>query len=202
LIIKNFKAYYDERKALKEILESNIFNKTKTFLTRNFSFDEYKSKIPVIGDGIYSNSNELIDLTIKKDLIPIFKIKEPLHNNIKSKQRKLVKETCENYKDIFKKRFHIEGFFGNVKNKLHCYVNASSYEVAKTLVYAKFLAWLLVVFYLFYFLKKNLIHAIFFIKKVLFLIFFIEHSQISLTRGIKFYILSIPKREAGFWGDD
>ena len=173
-MIQNFKAYYDERKALKEILKSNIFNKAKSILINNFSFDEYENRIPIIGDGIYSNSNELIDLTIKKDLLPIFKIKKPLHNKIKSKERLLVKEIYESYKDtIFKKRFNIEGFFGNVKNKFNCFVNAVTYEVAKTLVYAKVLAWLLVVFYLFYFLEKNLIHAILiFIKKLYFSFFF------------------------------
>ena len=147
MIIRNFKAYYDERKALREIIKINIFNKTKSFLIKNFSFEKYKNKIPLIGDGIYSNSNELIDLTIKKDLLPVFKIKKPLHNEIKSNQRKLVKEIYENHKDLFKKRFHIEGFFGNIKNKLNCFVNATTYEVAKTLVYAKFLASLLVIFY-------------------------------------------------------
>ncbi|GAB6045210.1 hypothetical protein JCM11957_15190 [Caminibacter profundus] len=91
MIIRNFEAYYDERKALKGILTDNIFNKAKTFLIRNFSFGEYENKIPIIGDGIYSNSNELIDLTIEKDLLPIFRIKKPLHNEIKSTQRQLVK---------------------------------------------------------------------------------------------------------------
>ena len=154
MIIRNFEAYYDERKALKEILIDHIFDKTQKFLIKNFSFDEYENKIPIIGDGIYSNSNELIDLTIEKDLLPIFKIKKPLHNNIKSKQRKLVKEIYENHKDLFKTRFNIEGHFGNVKNKFNCYVNAVTYEVAKKLVYAKFLAYLLVVFLylLFYFI--------------------------------------------------
>ena len=168
MIIRNFKAYYDERKALREILKSNIFKKTKSFLIKNFSFEKYKNKIPVIGDGIYSNSNELIDLTIKKDLLPIFKIKKPLHNEIKSKERRLVKEIYENNKDLFKKRFHIEGFFGNIKNKLNCFVNASSYKVAQTLVYAKFLARLLVIFLFLYFihliLHKKLFFSHFFIK--------------------------------------
>ena len=123
-MIQNFKAYYDERKALKEIFKSNIFNKAKSFLMKNFSFDEYENKIPLLGDGVYSSSNELIDLTLKEKFIPIFKIKEALRNNIKSKQRKLVKEIYEKNKDLFNKRFHIEGLFGNGKNKFHCYVNA------------------------------------------------------------------------------
>ena len=141
--------------------------------------DLYENKIPLIGDGIYSNSNELIDLTLNKSLLPIFKIKKPLHNEIKSKQRKLIKEIYENNKDLFKKRFHIEGHFGNVKNKFNCYVNAATYKVAKTLVYAKFLAWLLVYFYLFYlYLKKVIKNNIFnfYFHKKLFLLFFIERA--------------------------
>jgi len=95
-------------------------------------FEKYNNKIPLLGDAIYSNSNELINLTLKKDLIPVFKIKKPLHNEIKSKERKLVKEIYDKYKNsLFKKRFDIEGFFGNVKNKFFCFVNASTQEVAK-----------------------------------------------------------------------
>ena len=170
-MINNFQAYYDERKALKEILKSNIFNKAKLSLIRNFSFDEYEKKIPILGDGIYSNSNEIIDLTFEKELLPIFKIKKPLNNNIKSKQRKLVKKIYEKHKGLFKKRFHIEGFFGNIKNKLHCFVNAATYEVAKKLVYAKFLARLLVVFYFFYYYICNNNLSLL-SKKIFFYIFF------------------------------
>ncbi len=156
LIIKNFEAYYDERKALRKIFEDGVFNKVKSFLINYFSFEKYENIIPILGDGIYSNSNELIDLAIKKDLLPIFKIKKPLHNEIKSKERKFVKKIYEKYKnDLFKKRFNIEGFFGNVKNKLNCYVNAVTYNVAKSLVYAKFLARLLVVFLFYIFFERT-----------------------------------------------
>jgi len=90
---------------------------------------------------MYSNSNELIDLSFTKGLLPIFKIKKPLHNDIKSPQRKKVKEIYDKYKNsIFRQRFNIEGIFGNVKNKFNCYVNAVTFEVAKNLVYMKFLA--------------------------------------------------------------
>jgi len=183
LMIKNFQAYYDERKALKEILKDNMFNKAKSFLNSVFSFEKYNNKIPLLGDAIYSNSNELIDLTLKKDLIPVFKIKKPLHNEIKSKERKLVKEIYDKYKNsLFKKRFHIEGFFGNVKNKFFCFVNASTQKVAKTLVYAKFLARLLVVFLFYIFhLKKFILFSVFNITlfkiNKLFFYFFFEHSQ-------------------------
>jgi len=57
LIIRNFEAYYDERKALKEILIDHIFDKTQKFLIKNFSFDEYENKLPIIGDGIYSETS-------------------------------------------------------------------------------------------------------------------------------------------------
>jgi len=53
-MIKNFQAYYDERKVLKEILKDN-FNKAKSFLI--FLFKKYNNKIPLLGDAIYSNSN-------------------------------------------------------------------------------------------------------------------------------------------------
>ena len=66
--------YYDERKVLKEILKDN-FNKAKSFLNSVFLFKKYNNKIPLLGDAIYSNSNGLNDLTLKKDLIPVFKIK-------------------------------------------------------------------------------------------------------------------------------
>jgi len=179
-MINNFKAYYDERKALKKIVKSDIFNKAKTFLIRNFSFDEYENKIPIIGDGIYSNSNELIDLTLKKGLLPIFKIKKPLHNEIKSKQRKLVKKIYENHKNLFKKRFNIEGHFGNVKNKFNCFVNAVTYEVAKNLVYAKFLAYLLVLFLLFLLFRKIIIYSILIlIEKVIFSFFLSNRLKLS-----------------------
>jgi len=86
-----------------------IFYQRK-ILTKNFSFYKFKNKIPIIGDGIYSNSNELIDLTLKKDL----------HKKIKFKERLLAKEIYESYKDtIFKKRFNIEGHFENLKNKFN-----------------------------------------------------------------------------------
>jgi len=37
---------------------------------------------------MYSNSNELIDLSFAKGLLPIFKIKKTLHNDIKSAKEK------------------------------------------------------------------------------------------------------------------
>ena len=55
-MIKNFQAYYDERKVLKEILKDN-FNKAKSFLNSVFLFKKYNNKIPLLGDAIYSNSN-------------------------------------------------------------------------------------------------------------------------------------------------
>jgi len=79
LMIKNFQVYYDERKVLKEILKDNMFNKAKSFLNFIFSFEKYNNKISLLGGAIYSNSNGLNDLTLKKDLIPVFKIKKPLH---------------------------------------------------------------------------------------------------------------------------
>jgi len=104
-LIKNFEAYYDERKALKEILnDKKIFTKADIFLSKTFDTEKrYENKIPILGDGIYANSNELIDLVLEKKLLPIFKIKKPLHNEIKSKQRKLVKKLYEKHKDLFKK---------------------------------------------------------------------------------------------------
>ena len=58
-----------------------------------------------MGGAIYSNSNGLNDLTLKKDLIPVFKIKKPSHNKIKSKERKFVKEIYDKYKNLlFKKK--------------------------------------------------------------------------------------------------
>jgi len=151
LSINNFKAYYDERKALKEILNNKLFNDLKSFLLKNFSFKKYENKIPLLGDAMYSNSNELFDLSLEKGLLPIFKIKTPLHNNIKSPQRQKVKETYDKYKNsIFKQRFNIEGIFGNIKNKFSCYVNAVNFEVAKNLVYMKFLAYLIVIFFIFF----------------------------------------------------
>jgi hypothetical protein len=100
---------------------------------------------------MYSNSNELIDLSFENGLLPIFKIKKPLHNDIKSPQRKKVKEIYDKYKNsIFRQRFNIEGIFGNVKNKFNCYVNAVTFEVAKNLVYMKFLAYLFVIFFIFF----------------------------------------------------
>ena len=100
---------------------------------------------------MYSNSNELIDLSFTKGLLPIFKIKKPLHNDIKSPQRKKVKEIYDKYKNsIFRQRFNIEGIFGNIKNKFNCYVNAVTFKVAKNLVYIKFLAYLFVIFFIFF----------------------------------------------------
>jgi hypothetical protein len=153
-LIRNFEAYYDERKALKEILKSNIFNKSKNFIKKNIFPNK---RIPIIGDGIYSSSNELIGLTIKKDLFPVFKIKKPFHNKIKSKQRKLVKKIYQLYNSLFKKRFNVEGLFGNIKNKFQCFVNAATFEVANTLVYAKFLTFLFVIFlFLMFFYRTGL----------------------------------------------
>ena len=149
--INNFKAYYDERKALKEILNSKLFNDLKTFLLKNFSFKKYENKIPLLGDAMYSNSNKLIDLSLEKGLLPIFKIKTPLHNNIKSPQRKKAKEIYDKYKNsIFKQRFNIEGIFGNIKNKFNCYVNAVNFEVARNFMYMKFLAYLIIIFLFFF----------------------------------------------------
>ena len=151
LSINNFKAYYDERKALKEVLNNKLFNDLKSFLLENFSFESFENKIPLLGDAMYSNSNELIDLSFENGLLPIFKIKKPLHNDIKSPQRKKVKEIYDKYKNsIFRQRFNIEGIFGNVKNKFNCYVNAVTFEVAKNLVYMKFLAYLFVIFFIFF----------------------------------------------------
>ena len=151
LSISNFEAYYDERKALKEILNSELFSDLKSFLLENFSFESFENKIPLLGDAMYSNSNELIDLSFENGLLPIFKIKKPLHNDIKSPQRKKVKEIYDKYKNsIFRQRFNIEGIFGNVKNKFNCYVNAVTFKVAKNLVYMKFLAYLFVIFFIFF----------------------------------------------------
>ena len=147
-----------------------------------------------MGDGIYANSNELIDLVLEKKLLPIFKIKKSLHNEIKSKQRKLVKELYEKHKNLFKKRFHIEASFGNIKNKFNCYVNAVNYKVAKVLVYAKFLAMLLVIFLFLFLIFKKLIILIF-SYKILFFSFFLSngHRELNKKKKIRSYNLYLHK---------
>ena len=137
---------------MKGILDNNkLFKKLKSFLLKNFSFENFEGKIPLLGDAIYSNSNELIDLSLSNNLLPVFKIKKPLHNDIKSKQRKLAKEIYDKYKNtLFKQRFNIEGLFGNIKNKFNCFINAVNLDTAKNLVYIKFLAYLFVIFFFFF----------------------------------------------------
>jgi len=92
-----------------------------------------------------------------------------------------MKQPCDKYKNLlFKKRFDIEGFFGNVKNKFFCFVNASTQEVGKTLVYAKFLARLLVVFLFYIFhLKKFILFSVFYITHFKIKQFFTNFSKIK-----------------------
>jgi hypothetical protein len=66
LSISNFKTYYDERKALKEVLNNKLFNDLKSFLLKNFSFKNFENKIPLLGVAMYSNSNESIIYLLKK----------------------------------------------------------------------------------------------------------------------------------------
>lgn len=125
-------AYSDERVLLKRMLKEV-----------RIEIEKRKSNI-FIGDKLYGMDNELLEELDKRFDKVIVKVEDGLHNKVRSEIRKRIKLIYEGNKEIYKKkRFNIEGFIGNVKNRYGSYEEAKTYESAKSMVLGKFLAYLI-----------------------------------------------------------
>lgn len=123
-------AYKDERVMLKEMIRKGYIR--------------LKGKGNIfIGDKLYGMDNELLEELERRFDKLIIKVEDGIHNKVKSNIRLKVKRWYEGDKLLYKKRFNVEGFIGNVKNRYGSYEESKIYESAKSLVLGKFLAYAL-----------------------------------------------------------
>jgi len=100
---------------------------------------------------------ELIKMVKGKGMIPIFKIGDGIHNKVRIKERRDAKKIYEENKEIYKMRYNIEGLIGDIKNSFKGYEEAKIYEVANVFVYIKFIAYMIKLIYIFYYIYVGII---------------------------------------------
>ena len=95
-------------------------------------------------DKLYEMSKEVIKDSIRQGYIPMFKVKDRMHNRVRDELRLWVKRIYESNEELYKgKRFHIEGKNGNIKIRYESYEECKVYEIASSFLLVNFLLYTL-----------------------------------------------------------
>jgi len=96
-------------------------------------------------DSIYVMDNRLLEGLDKRFDKVIVKIEDEIHHKMRSEIREKIKMEYEKEKRTYqRRRFNVEGYIGNIKNKYGSNEEAKIYESAKSLILGKILIYSLI----------------------------------------------------------
>ena len=119
--------YSDERKMLKKLLNNHRLKPSS------------RRKVIFLADSFYGKDNLLLEKLISTFDLVIVKIKDTPRQPVISKIRQKVQQMYLKNKHIYKKRFHIEAYIGNVKSSFGSWINVKTFACAKNFVLVNFL---------------------------------------------------------------